>query len=1245
MKPFRSRRRKLLRALGIVAAMLVLAILLFPVWFPWVLAPVLRHYGIRFASYQSLGWTRFAVHGVRVDIGDVLIEGGRVEGPLPTTWLLARWRGDEAQSLKCFGADWRVRVIVEALGSTNAASTNLSTASVMEDVADILKELRHWLPSAQLTNGLVEVEGEQIRLPTVRWENGDFKATARSLRFTRNHLVEVHGDFSTNAPYTISARSESSGAEVRLELKPSGDNWELSGEGAWRSNRVALTSRFERQGWWPKEAQLLASSLQLPADRFDWEGYEDVTGTATLHWTGTAFDFNATASAKPRKDAPRNYPPIEMAVRAHGDPSSVFVEELKLTAPGVRADLSERVGIRRDGQLLTESAALKLSLDLARFPWLEMSGGLQGTVRLRPGATNQVRATFDLSGTRLSRGTIELKETKLAGEFLGPLLTVRRAEATFDDGSTFSGSGRFDLKAKSADDGEWKFRGRLPTGWLPASMAYGEMIISGEFNGPLSRLRHSGSLSATKVTMTPFDPCELKAEWRGAALSFTNLTADLRAGRSRLSLEGAVSLAGEVGVSHSVSLRQLTFERAGETQFTLKRPVEAMFQMGSGRAEEWTASLSSFEWSGTGREMVLGGRVEWPLRGEIAGRSRGVALDAFADFVRRPLPTSCVISNLDLAAKWAEGPVTFTLAGSGRMSTMDGTPFAAQTRIRGEKAGVQIERSVIAGTMGQVVSVEGTLPVEIVPASTNGWLRWNEKKSIDLRARTTPNEPFWDGVAAMTGARFSKPELSLAVSGTLAKPLGVLQAQAERVAWEPSTNRVTPPTLENLKADVEFQRDNMQLKALTVELEGQPVRARGELPLGRRFWTDLMAKGELPDWRAARGQLEIVDARLSLFARYLPDLLTPQGRLSLEVSLQPGAKLEGLLEITNAATRPLMPLGRVHDIEARVRFHDREARIETFRGELGGQPVRVTGQASLVEKDGLQFEVNLRGTNVPLVREAGVLVRSDLDMRLVQKNGQPTTVSGEATLRNGLFLQDLKALVPTGPTRHGRRPPYFSVEEEPFASWRLDMRIRGDRAMQVRTPLFRGDISAAMQLSGTLREPIALGEVNIVSGRMLFPFGTLDLDRGYVTVTSENPFRPSVFVTASGYTYGYSIKMEVTGPADEPRMTFTSTPPLTSEQIVLMLTAGEVPRTDFTLSDQQRVAGLGIFLGRDFLTRFLGSEGAAERLSVRSGEYMTDDGEQTYYLEYKLDKNWSVVGEYDRFNALNAGLKWKIFSK
>ena len=50
-------------------------------------------------------------------------------------------------------------------------------------------------------------------------------------------------------------------------------------------------------------------------------------------------------------------------------------------------------------------------------------------------------------------------------------------------------------------------------------------------------------------------------------------------------------------------------------------------------------------------------------------------------------------------------------------------------------------------------------------------------------------------------------------------------------------------------------------------------------------------------------------------------------------------------------------------------------------------------------------------------------------------------------------------------------------------------------------------------------------------------------------------------------------------------------------------------------------------------------------MTIRSGEEVTLQGRPTYEVEYKLSKDWSIVGEYDRFNQYNAGLKWRIYSK
>jgi translocation and assembly module TamB len=78
---------------------------------------------------------------------------------------------------------------------------------------------------------------------------------------------------------------------------------------------------------------------------------------------------------------------------------------------------------------------------------------------------------------------------------------------------------------------------------------------------------------------------------------------------------------------------------------------------------------------------------------------------------------------------------------------------------------------------------------------------------------------------------------------------------------------------------------------------------------------------------------------------------------------------------------------------------------------------------------------------------------------------------------------------------------------------------------------------------------------------------------------------------------------------------------------------------------QQRAQGLGLFVGKNLLSDFgLGGNGQ-ERLTVRSGEEISESGRPTYDIEYKLTGRWSVIGEYDRFDQYNLNLKFKAYSK
>jgi len=195
------------------------------------------------------------------------------------------------------------------------------------------------------------------------------------------------------------------------------------------------------------------------------------------------------------------------------------------------------------------------------------------------------------------------------------------------------------------------------------------------------------------------------------------------------------------------------------------------------------------------------------------------------------------------------------------------------------------------------------------------------------------------------------------------------------------------------------------------------------------------------------------------------------------------------------------------------------------------------------------------------------------------------------------------------------------------------------------SPVFSSLLSADFQLRGSLRAPILTGDARVNSGRLIFPFGALNLDQGLASFSGNDPNGPHLQINASGRNYRYDLRLEVNGPADGASVVFSSTPPLTSEQILLMLTAGEIPQSDYTFSSSARAGRLATFLGKDLFSQITGSDPSEERLTIRTGEGISDTGRLTYSVEYRLSDRWSIEGEYDEFNAFNADLKWKIYSR
>jgi translocation and assembly module TamB len=759
-------------------------------------------------------------------------------------------------------------------------------------------------------------------------------------------------------------------------------------------------------------------------------------------------------------------------------------------------------------------------------------------------------------------------------------------------------------------------------------------------------LSDSITLDVEGLQIPHVKPLCLEASCQGRGMDLRKMQLDVKAGPSSLQMQGSAQLGGN---KQELEVTALELSRSNQAQLHLKRPFKVTFQKTSpASSNSWLMALQPMIWSGKGGGLKLAAAAAWPHTGNFQISAHDLNSRLIQDFPEGSAP-DVGLNRLNFAGGWTNGPVGFHFDSLAEWKTKDNLAFNIHAEASGGAKGISIRRLSVSSKTRNLCRAEGLLPIALEPAGSNGLLQINQGEPLRLLAVAQTNSIFWHEIATATGLSLNGPQLKVDVDGTWGAPHGQITLSAQCIQFPHIKHPL--PTLEQIDLSAEVNPSEVRVSRFRFLLDGQPVQLTAQMPFQKDFWSSLMSRRRLPDWRGTTAHLKIENAKLAPFADLMPEILSPQGAVRADLALRPGGVLNGELAVTNAATLPLATLGAVRDIQFAVAFAGHTALLTNFSASIGGETLTADGRMPLNAQtwtgEGLPpFVIHLRGTNVPLVRKPSLLLRADLDLALTNPASGPGVLAGDVALRNSLFLANLQSLIPENAAAPTQHPPYFSVAARPWAGWHLNLRAHGDRFLRVQTPVFQGKVSATMQLRGTLGNPLALGEIKISSGIVTFPFGALNVDQGFVLLTSDNPYHPRLFITAQAQQFGYNLNLQVTGTADAPIVQFSSTPPLSSQQIVLMLSTGELPLgVGVNNSTQQRAQGLAMFFGKNLLSEFGLDLGNQNRLTFHVGQQISEAGRPTYEANYKISKRWSIVGEYDRFDQYDLNLKWNIYSK
>ena len=445
----------------------------------------------------------------------------------------------------------------------------------------------------------------------------------------------------------------------------------------------------------------------------------------------------------------------------------------------------------------------------------------------------------------------------------------------------------------------------------------------------------------------------------------------------------------------------------------------------------------------------------------------------------------------------------------------------------------------------------------------------------------------------------------------------------------------------NLSLDIES--DYLKAESeIFLNAEEQLVSLHSGMPVNKKFWEDVFS-GRSPELTGVEGLAEASKIPIKVLRAFLPDVVKEQGTLTVNIKFSSDDQWQGSLIVEGMSTYPLMPMGPIDNIHSFISFNKQEANIQTFSGLLGSQPVVLSGRVNYKDIEKPVLDLELKGEDVPILRSPGLVLKANVDLTAKTALGK-TTIAGNILLKEGFALltfSDFK----TSMGSPGSNPPYFSVKNPLVADWGLDILIEGKDFLTLDTPVLKSKFSAHLELSGTLEDPVSIGEITLDGGTIKFPFTTFTIQQGEILLNESNPYSPQLAITGTGKTYGYDITMNIGGTADDPQITFTSSPPLESGQILLMVTSGQIPQSTQQRSTSQRLGSLGLFLGSGVLKDFGGQSDLADRITIRVGEQISETGQDTINVEYKINDRFSIVGERDRYDAYNVDLLWQIYAK
>lgn len=314
--------------------------------------------------------------------------------------------------------------------------------------------------------------------------------------------------------------------------------------------------------------------------------------------------------------------------------------------------------------------------------------------------------------------------------------------------------------------------------------------------------------------------------------------------------------------------------------------------------------------------------------------------------------------------------------------------------------------------------------------------------------------------------------------------------------------------------------------------------------------------------------------------------LTAQGQVdaalltALDPTLVTGGKFDVELRARGITTSPLLygvvtvdgvslgypgfPL-RVSGLTGQIHLEGDRFTIASLKGTTGQSSVGISGFVSVAGTPHYDVRATLDRARVEYPVDFTSLLSGNVHLTGSTQGG---TLNGYLTVQQMFVSPDFNIADWIGEMANS--PPAEPGAPSSFASKvRLNLHVVTEPTVGVESHDLTMTTGIDLTLRGTAADPVAFGTIHILNGQVALRGSKYTLTRGDITMS--NPVRTQAVLDIEARTrvQRYDLTLTVTGPAESPRISYRSEPPLSTPDILSLLAFG------YSRQEEQLTSGTG----------------------------------------------------------------------